>query len=277
MRVKSTSAKRGFTPQTTPAGISTTCGAYLQSLDKDTSLASCTSAITNATSSFTPGSSGSASVQAALTTLASSSVCSEASVRTALTNFYAACQQELAADTPNKDVLEVYDALYVVYPLSKALTSKDDSGNFCGAQSLNTPPAADSLYTGSQQTLTPNFDNLKSSNAAFLFLDPSQSKDKLCVACTRSILTSYISFESDLAYGPGLSKSILLAGQSPLYQAVQSTCGASFLNGAVQAAGSLSDGILGGSSGAASIRAGNGVGAIASLLGAAALAVAVGF
>ena len=205
----------------------------------------------------------------------SSNPCSEASIRTALTQFYAACNAELAGGA-NKDVLVIYDALYVTYPLYKAICSQDDSGNRCGAQSLNTPPAASSLYSGSQQTLAPNYDNLKSSNAAFLFLQPDESKDKLCVACTRSILTSFMSFESDLAYGPGLGNSILLAGQAALYQAVQSICGASFLNGAVQAAGSLSDGILGGNSGAASIRAGNGVGAIASLLGAVSLALAAG-
>ncbi|KAI0085499.1 hypothetical protein BDY19DRAFT_986994 [Irpex rosettiformis] len=263
---------------TAPAGLSTACGAYMKALDSDSSLSSCTSAINSATSAFATGSSSSGDVNSALSTLcASSNPCSEASIRTALTKFYAACPQELTNGTAIPEVVQIYDVLYITYPLYKSMCSQDDSGNRCGAQSLGTPPAASSLYTGSQQTLAPNFDTLKSSNAAFLFLQPTLSKDKLCVSCTRSILTSYISFESDLAYAPGLASSILLSGQTALYQAIQSTCGASFLNGAVQAAGSLADGILGGSSGAASIRAGNGVGTIASLLSVAAVALAAGF
>lgn len=87
-------------------------------------------------------------------------------------------------------------------------------------------------------------------------------------------MTSYISFQSDIAYGPGLSRSLVLNGQPALYSAIQKTCGGSFLSGAVQAAGSLSDGILGGHSGAASTLAASSTGAIASLFGAVAVFVA---
>jgi len=192
-------------------------------------------------------------------------------MRTALTNFYAACQSELSSDV-NQQVLQIYDILYTVIPLRNAACSKDDSGKYCATEITGTAPSASSLSSGSQQAITPNFQTLQSSNAAFLFLQPTLTSDKLCVPCTRSIVTSYISFESDISYAPGLSQSILLSGQTPLYQAITSTCGANFLSGAVQAAGSLSNGLL--NSGAPRTVPASGAGAIASLLGAVTVALA---
>lgn len=248
----------------------------MNKLDADTSLTSCTTSLVSATSAFGPGGSGSASassVTSALDSLcSSSSACSETTIRGSLADFYAACQPELTSNL-NKAVLEIYDVLYALVPLRDATCSKDDSGKYCVTEITGSAPSASSLYSSSQQVITPNFDALESSNAAFLFLKPDLSSDKLCVPCTRSILTSYISFESDISYAPGLPNSVLLNGQSALYQAVTNTCGASFLSGAVQAAGSLSDGILGHKSGA-SRSAGASAGGIAALLGAATFAIA---
>ncbi|KAI0696093.1 hypothetical protein BC835DRAFT_1505848 [Cytidiella melzeri] len=261
---------------TIPTGLSTTCSSYLTTLDKDTTMATCTSAVKSATAAFAPGSNGTASATTALSSLCSNTnACSEATMRSTLADFYAACQPELTS-SPNAQVMNIYDVLYTLVPYIQAACSKDDSGNYCITQLAGTPPAASSLYTGSQQTLTPNFSALQSSNAAFLFLDPTLDESKLCQSCTRSIMTSYISFESDISYAPGLAQSVLLKGQTALYQAIQTTCGGSFLSGAVQAAGSLSNSILGGTSGAASTRVpgSSGAGMIASLLGAVTVAVA---
>jgi hypothetical protein len=56
---------------------------------------------------------------------------------------------------------------------------------------------------------------------------------------------SYFNFEKSVPYGPGLSNSPLLGGQSDLYDAVNNTCGKSFFGGAVQAAGGISGGLVG--------------------------------
>ncbi|KAH8108370.1 hypothetical protein DFH11DRAFT_1822313 [Phellopilus nigrolimitatus] len=94
--------------------------------------------------------------------------------------------------------------------------------------------------------LMPNTTTFRSSNLAFLFLTPDLSSDKLCVACTRSVMSAYIAFEQSAPYAPGLSNSPILGGQPALYSAVNSTCGANFMNGAVQAAGGISDGLISG-------------------------------
>lgn len=250
-------------------------------LDSDTSLTSCTTALISATSAFAPGSSNSSAsgdVTTALSTLCSSgsSQCSETTVRSSLVKFYAACQSELTTNL-NQGVLQIYDVLYTIIPLTNAVCSKDTNGNSCAKEIPGSPPAASSLYSssGSQQVVTPNFATIESSNAAFLFLQPTLSSTELCTPCTRSIITSYVSFESDIPYGPGLAQSIILNGQTALYQAVQTTCGASFLSGVVQAAGSLSNSII--SNSAASSRVPlpvSGAGAIASLVGVVTVALA---
>jgi len=262
---------------TIPSGISPACSSFLTQLDSDDSLSSCTSSLISATQAFGPGGSGSSSassVNSALDSLCgSSSSCSETSTRSTLASFYSACQAELTS-SPNKQVQQIYDILYILIPLRSATCSKDDNGQYCATEIAGSAPSASSLYSSDQQVVTPNFDTLQSSNAAFLFLSPTLSSDKLCTSCTRNIVTSYISFESDIAYAPGLSNSILLSGQTPLYQALQNTCGASFLSGAVQAAGSLSGNVISqhqsGAPRASSARAGG----IAALLGAVTVAMA---
>ncbi|GJE88996.1 hypothetical protein PsYK624_050850 [Phanerochaete sordida] len=261
-----------------PTGISSGCSSFMTKLDSDDSLSSCTDTLISATKSFGPGGSAStsaSSVSSALDSLCgNTSACPETTIRSTLASFYSACEAELTSSV-NKQVQEAYDALYVLIPLTTATCSKDDSGNYCATQIAGSAPSASSLYSsGDQQVVTPNFDALESSNAAFLFLSPSLSSDKLCTPCTRSIITSYISFESDISYAPGMSNSILLGGQSALYSAVQSTCGASFLSGAVQAAGSLSGGVISQhSSGAAPNAHGAHAGGIAALLGAVTVAM----
>lgn len=237
---------------------------------------SCLSSLTNVTAAFGPGGSGSASsdsVKSAISTLSSGSSCPETTIRGTLTDFYGACQEELTSNL-NAAAVQIYDVLYTIIPLVNAATSKDDSGNFCATEIAGTAPSASSLYSTEQTVVTPDFNTLQSSNAVFLFLTPSLSSDKLCTTCTRNIITSYISFESDISYAPGLPNSVLLKGQSALYQAVQSTCGATFLSGAVQAAGSLSDGLISGKTSGASRTIGASSGTIAALFGAAAVVAA---
>jgi len=173
----------------------------------------------------------------------------------------------------NQDVLRQYDVLYSLIPFQQAVCSQDASGNYCVTSMASTtgssasPSASgkslfassssgssliDSLYTSvpnskkraDQTTLiVPNTTTFGATNLLFLFLKPSLTSSELCISCTSSIMTAWINFESNVPYGPGISESALLSGQSALYSAIESECGSSFLSGTVQAAGGISAGI----------------------------------
>jgi len=101
--------------------------------------------------------------------------------------------------------------------------------------------------TNTTTALIPNVTTYRDTDLVFLFLEPSMSTTQLCTTCTRNILTPYITFESSLPYAPGLNSSLLLGGQSALYNAILEDCPTGFMSGAVQAAGGLSSGVLSGS------------------------------
>ncbi|KAF9646161.1 hypothetical protein BDM02DRAFT_3079663, partial [Thelephora ganbajun] len=250
-----------------PSGISDSCSKYMAKLDSDSQILSCTKAFTNAAANFGVGSnSGNASasaVSSALDTLSSSlSACPESLIRGQLTDFYAACSNELTS-SPNPDVIRAYDVLYVLHPLSKAVCTKADSGRYCvlelgstsstgknllSSGSTGSSPA-DGLWLllpsknsrrGEQQTIIPNLERFKSTNLVFLGILPTLSADKLCQPCTRNVLNEYIQFTASLPYAPGIANSPLMSGETDLYKAVQEKCGAPFLSGSVQAAGGIS-------------------------------------
>jgi len=286
-------------PSLIPSGISSGCSSFLTSLNQDSSLSNCTTPIITATSAFGPGANSStpssSDVSTALGTLCTaSSTCDSSTIRSKLADFYSACSAELTSSL-NQDVLRTYDVLYSLVPLSEAICTKDDNGEYCvsdlGSASGTSPAPAQSSLASIAQNLwstasaasparrdqapiavVPNVTTYESNNLVFLFLNANLSSAQLCTPCARNILTSYISFESSTPYGPGLGSSQLLGGQSALYQAVQTTCGASFLSGAVQAAGGLSGGIL--KSGAAPVAALSNSGVVGTVLGAVALGVA---
>jgi hypothetical protein len=249
-------------------------------------------------------SASSASVTSALSNLcaASTGSCSDATIRDQLTQFYAACSAELTS-SPNPAVVRAYDVLYALTPLKKAVCAKDDSGKYCVSQlsSVVSPSASASaasasassavsgllsnglslaavqkyLWTNtaglarradSEAAMVPNTTTYAESNLLFLFLQPTLDNAELCTSCTRTILTSYIDFESDVPYAPGLGSSPMMSGQTALYNGVQTKCGSSFLSGAVQAAGSLSNG-LGQGSGAVATMAVSRVGVATAALG----------
>jgi len=260
-----------------PSGISSGCTAYLNKLDTDQSILACSSALVKATSAFGAGSGStsadSTKVNSALSAISSAtSSCPQSLLRSSLTAFYAACQPELTT-SPNDAVIRAYDVLYSLYPLTQAVCSKSDNGNYCvlelgnsssvsGSSSssgststpstdltniqkyLWTPASSGSAGSNGEDSFYPNVTTFRNSNILFLLLQPTLSSSSLCVSCTRSILSAYISFESDIPYAPGLAKSPFMSGQTQLYLAVQNTCGATFLSGAVQAAGGLSGGIM---------------------------------
>jgi hypothetical protein len=249
-----------------PSNISGACTTYLAKLDSDPQILSCTKAITSAAANFGVGSnSGNATasaVKSALDTLCPSlSACSESAIRSQLTDFYTACPNELTS-SPNSDVIRAYDVLYVLYPLSNAVCSKDDSGNYCvlevgsTSNSTNKTPltsvsanlwlslSSKNSRRGEQQVVIPNMQVFKDENLVFLGIQPSLDTGDLCKSCTRNVLNQYIQFTSSLPYAPGISNSPLMSGETDLYTAVQDKCGAPFLSGSVQAAGGISGGIM---------------------------------
>jgi len=236
-----------------PSGISDKCKTFLTALNTDSSLTACTSSLISLTSAYGPGSTtthSQASVQGSLSSFCSASAtaaCPESLIRGKLTEFYPACSVELV-EQPNDGVLSIYDVLYAITPLKTAVCAKDDSGKYCALRSqgsANVKRQADAI--------TPNIQAYHDSNLLFLFLKAELENNVLCTACTRNILSSYIQFESNIPYVPGIANSDLLSGQAPLYTAVQSKCGENFLSGSVAAAGSLGNSLTGSAIG----RAGN--------------------
>ncbi|KAG9217814.1 hypothetical protein CCMSSC00406_0005184 [Pleurotus cornucopiae] len=261
-----------------PKNISSACTSFLTDFNQDTSLNACTAPLISATQAFAPGgqSTGSptnAQIVAALNTLcaAGSSTCSDDQIRSHLANFYSACSAELTSQS-NPDVVRTYDVLYMLKPLQGALCTKNDNGDFCATKAklpgstsaapsglsnavANTGPAPVDYqkYLYSEQTLTrrapaaaliPNTTTYSEINLPFLFLSPNDPTETLCTSCTRSILVSYINFESSVPYAPGLAASPMLNKQPALYTAITDKCGSNFLGGAVQAAGGLKGGFL---------------------------------
>ena len=168
-------------------------------------------------------------------------------------------------------MIRTYDVLYSLTPLKNALCTKDDGNDYCvSTLASTTEPSQTFLSTVAKYvmipvsvvsaslsrravpdaqeiaSIAPNATTFANNNLLFLMLQPDLPADKLCQTCTRQTILAYISFESSTPYAPGLGSSILLAGQSKLYQAVTNTCGADFLNGGVAAAAGLSGGLFGG-------------------------------
>ncbi|KAJ7456997.1 hypothetical protein FB451DRAFT_1353791 [Mycena latifolia] len=251
-----------------PDGISTSCETYLKTLNADTDLTACTSALTTASSAFGPGgnstSASKESVSSALTSIcstATTSTCSQSLITGKLASFYTACGAELTSK-PDTQVKTIYDTFYSLLPLLSAVCSKDDNGDWCATQAnvSSTTNLTPALSTVSRRAATvtaymPNATTISANNILFLFLDGSLPKAELCTTCTRNILTSYISFEANTNYAPGLAQSVLMSGQSAIYSGVVGTCGADFLTSAVKAAGGLGQsGSDSGSSGAFALR-----------------------
>ncbi|KAF4611474.1 hypothetical protein D9613_003907 [Agrocybe pediades] len=287
-----------------PTGISSSCTTFLNALNSDSGLTGCLSALSKATSAFAPGSSttpSSAAVSSALDNLCDDSVtnsCSDSVVRSQITQFYAACPDELVKN-PVDSVVSIYDVLYTLTPLRQSVCSKDDSDSWCvmapsttsrevsesvGSSGLSTTELLALLYTDNSAlkrraevpAIVPNITTYHDTNLPFLFLKPDIDATALCTTCTRLVITNYVKFESDTPYAPGLTNSKLLDTQQPLYDAITQKCPADFLNGAVQAAGGLgkSGGLF---SGATSAISSEYQAVLAIAMGVTTLAVSFGF
>ncbi|KAJ3936460.1 MAG: hypothetical protein NXY57DRAFT_1058505 [Lentinula lateritia] len=228
-----------------PSGISSDCSTFLETVNNNSTIQSCLSPVIAASSS----SSASAST---LSTLCSTSICDDSLFRSTLSSFASACSSEL---TSNSDVVGLYDVLYIISPMKTALCSKSDSGSYCALSATSTSSSAAASASGAsaatlasqaQQYIstssgTVNGTTFSTTNLAFMFLQSTLTSAQ-CTTCTRNIMTSYINFESNAPYAPGIASSSLLSQQTSVYNAITSVCGSNFLSGVVQAAGGISTG-----------------------------------
>lgn len=87
--------------------------------------------------------------------------------------------------------------------------------------------------------IAPNTTTYRSTNLPFMFLQPSLPQSTLCTPCTREIMVAYMKFETAMPYALGLSQSTILGGQSALWNAINSTCGAAYVSSITAEVGTL--------------------------------------
>ncbi|KAL1407639.1 hypothetical protein Q8F55_007072 [Vanrija albida] len=115
-----------------PSSASQGCQTFLNTLNSDSALQNCVNPLLTATNSFNPASGSAPSgsqVASTLATLCKASGC-DATLRDALSQFASQCNSDLTSG--NKDVIAVYDALYVFTPLKGAVCAIDSgTQNYC--------------------------------------------------------------------------------------------------------------------------------------------------
>ena len=309
-----------------PTGIAADCKTTLDAFNADSSVSSCIQPLIDATASFSPLSTvdlKSSDIDWSLTSICKSGAgCSDATIRQWISRVSSACGAELTGSSPNAQVRELYDLLYIVQPLKGAVCSIDSAnqkycvnqvrdaaaasasasgsasasasgsatGSASGSSSASgtasaTDSAASASASGNATTnalfasyaaelpyparvaaenfyivinsaadwvrralvterqastaqsqsgfatvIAPNVTTYRNTNLPFLFLQPSMASTELCTPCTREIMVSYIKWETQVPYALGLSQSPTLGGQLDLWTAINSTCGANYVN-----------------------------------------------
>ncbi|KZP00726.1 hypothetical protein CALVIDRAFT_560060 [Calocera viscosa TUFC12733] len=115
-----------------------------------------------------------------------------------------------------------------------------------GTDTNSSSPLSTPAPLANDTSVLPNATTYGSTNLAFLFLLPSLPSTLLCTTCTRTLLTSYIRWESAVPYALGLSNSAILGGQAALWNGVTATCGSGFVSNVEQGAGTVLGGSLSG-------------------------------
>jgi len=234
----SSAASASATPSSEiPTSISSGCSTFLTALNSASAIQTCISPLLNALTS-----SNTASISSVCTTATSSS-CSDSTVRTWLTYFKGNCTAEIVT-SPNQDVVALYDVLYVVKPFTNAVCAKDQNGTYClsGLASNSSAQAASGITNAAQTPLTssdgtPDAEAFTNANIMWLGANPTMDAASLCTTCTKNVLTSYIQWESSTPLANGIANSPLLSSQTALWTAVSKTCPADFISGTLSNAG----------------------------------------
>ncbi|KAF8582173.1 hypothetical protein K439DRAFT_1661962 [Ramaria rubella] len=234
-------------PPQIPSSISAGCSNFLTALNGASGIQKCISPVLDALTSNSTASLSS------ICSTATSSGCSDSTLRTWLTYFKGNCTNEMLTN-PNKDVVALYDVLYVVKPFTGAVCAQDGSGNYClnNLSGNSTAKAASGITNAAQTPLTssdgtPDAEAFSNANVMFLGANPSMDATDLCTPCTKNILTGYISWESSTPLANGIANSPLLASQTPLWNAVQTKCPSDFISGTLANAGAAPGAVNGAS------------------------------
>ncbi|KAF8326016.1 uncharacterized protein EI90DRAFT_2930864, partial [Cantharellus anzutake] len=231
-----------------PAGISVSCNNFLDNLDTDTNLQTCTNSLLSITKAFAPGGSPtSTDLTSTLQGLChSNDACSDSMLRNLLTEFNKYCRDELVSSS-DPDLKNIYDILYMFSPFQSTICSTDPSTNqYCvtnikshlthRSTSGDFEPRSSNPLTGSLTgrdgggATTTNTTTWRALNIPFQCLDTSVPASQLCTACTKSILQAYSSFEMLIPYANGLANSPLLGEQLSIWNTVKDKCGDQYMN-----------------------------------------------
>ncbi|GAA5876716.1 hypothetical protein JCM1840_000770 [Sporobolomyces johnsonii] len=126
-----------------------------------------------------------------------------------------------------------------IYPSSSSSTSSNStSSNATSSNSTDsTSTNAASPNSYSLPSVLPNSETWRTSSLPFLFLSPNMSSTVVCSSCTKSILSSYVAWESRQPYALGLANSPMLGSQGTLWTGVGDKCGSGFLEAIAKQAG----------------------------------------
>lgn len=257
-------------------GVSSGCTSFLNTLNHDTSIQTCTAPLLSATQFYTNASAAAKNSTAANTTssadaltsslsqlCASNTGCDSSLIRQYLSQFWTACDTELRAE--NSQILAIYDVLYLLNPFHQAVCTRDDANDYCVLNiASDTASENSTASTTAKRSLfgedghikkrqavadsTVSGAELSSSNIAFLFLQTTSDKDVMCSSCAKNVMASYISFETSIPYAIGLANSGILGNQANLYNAMAKTCGQDFTTSINQAAGTTAFATVSGAS-----------------------------
>ncbi|GAA5974345.1 hypothetical protein JCM21900_002370 [Sporobolomyces salmonicolor] len=120
------------------------------------------------------------------------------------------------------------------YPSSSNSTSSNSTSSD-STDSASTDSASPNSY--SLPSVLPNSETWRTSSLPFLFLSPNMSSTVVCSSCTKSILSSYVAWESRQPYALGLANSPMLGSQGTLWTGVGDKCGSGFLEAIAKQAG----------------------------------------
>lgn len=117
-----------------PTTISSGCTRFLEYLNTDTSIATCTAPLRTALSLFAPSSAATYSatgsdVTSSLKALCTAAPCSDSLLRSTLSHFNGNCSTEMQAG--NEVVVDSYDAIYTLGPFLTAICTTDVEGAYC--------------------------------------------------------------------------------------------------------------------------------------------------
>lgn len=184
-----------------PSGTSPTCTTFLTEHNNNRVINNCLTSLIGSTSAFDSGSANGTAVNAALSTLCSSSFnsCPAAEIRSALTSFYSSCTSDLLGtngdgSNGNSGVIAIYDNLYLILPLKDAICAKA-GGQYCinslASGSSSTPASqggasGSSTPQGESASQTPQGDSASASASPSASASASSSSSASASASSAS-------------------------------------------------------------------------------------------